>query len=106
MSIWNEIEKLIGQTLVTLDQHKPFDIVGVTERDMVVRPHKNEIERRISRGEIENAFKRFSSTGQLTRSDIREGFSNFNPAYVAAILAKLPGVSHSLRPIRLWIIGK
>jgi hypothetical protein len=106
MNIWIEIEKLKGQTLATLDQHKPFDIVDVTEHDVIVRPHKNEIERKIPRDEIENAFRRLFSVGELTRSDIREEFSNFNPAYVAAIFAKLPGVSHSLRPIRLWITGK
>jgi len=106
MNIWIEIEKLKGQTLTTLDQHKPFDVVDVTEHDVIVRPHKNEVERKIPRDEIEDAFRRLSAVGELTRSDIREEFSNFNPAYVAAIFAKLPGVSHSLRPIRLWITGK
>ena len=105
MSIWIEIQKLKGQTLITLDQRKPFDIVDVTEHAVVVRPHKNDVERKIPRDDIENAFRRLSATGELTRSDIREEFSNFNPAYVAAIFAKLPGVSHSLRPIRLRISG-
>ena len=84
----------------------PFDIVDVTEHGVIVRPHKSEVERKIPRDEIEDAFRRLSAVGELTRSDIREEFSNFNPAYVAAIFAKLPGVSHSLRPIRLWITGK
>ena|SRR5687767_429408 len=106
MNIWTEIKKLKGQTLSNLDQQKPFDIVYVTEHAVIVRPHKNNVERKIPRDEIENAFRRLFAVGELTRSDIREEFSNFNPAYVAAIFAKLPGVSHSLRPIRLWITGK
>jgi hypothetical protein len=106
MNVWIEIEKLKGQTLTTLDQRKLFDIVDVTEHAVIVRPHKNNIERKIQRDDMENAFRRLSATGELTRSDIREEFSNFNPAYVGAIFAKLPGVSHSLRPIRLRITGK
>ncbi len=54
---------------------------------------------------ITDAFKRLVSIGELTRSEIREEFSNFNPAYVAAILAKLPNIKHARKPIRLWITG-
>ena len=106
MDVWIEIGKLKGQTLTTLDQRKPFDVVDVTENAIIVRPHKNDSERKIPRDEIENAFRRLSTMGELTRSDIREQFSNFNPAYVAAIFAALPGVSYSLRPIRLRVAGK
>jgi hypothetical protein len=104
--MWIEIEKLAGQTLVTLDQRKPFDIVEVTDHAVVVRPHKTGIERKIQRDNIEDAFKKLIAIGKLTRSEIREEFSNFNPAYVAAILAQLPNVKHSTKPIRLWMTGK
>ncbi len=105
MNIWVEIEKLAGQTLATLDQRKPFDVVEVSDHDVIVRPHKTGIERKIQRDEIEDAFKRLVAIGELTRSDIREEFSNFNPAYVAAILAQLPNIKYSRKPIRLWITG-
>ena len=100
MNIWVEINKLTGQTLRTLDQRKPFDVVKVTEHAVIVRPHKSEIERPISRDAIENACKRLVVVGEITRTEIHSEFSEFNPAYVAAILAALPEVKHSIRPIR------
>ena len=106
MNIWTEIEKMSGQTLVTLDQHKPFDIVDVTDHVVIVRPHKTGVERKIPRDNIESAFQKLLALGQLTRSEIREEFSNFNPAYVAAILAQLPNIKHSTKPIRLWVAEK
>jgi len=106
MNIWIEINKLTGQTLRTLDRLKSFDVVDVTEHAVIVRPHKNEIERKISRDAIENAYRRLVTSGEITRTEIRENFSQFNPAYVAAILAELPDVKHSIRPIRLWIADK
>ena len=30
MDFWQEVEKLQGKTLVTLDQRKPFDVVAVS----------------------------------------------------------------------------
>jgi hypothetical protein len=105
--MWNEIRKLEGKTLRTLAQKKCFDIIEVTENGVTISPHATQTERLISRHEIENAFQRLTVTGQITRSEIQENFSQFNPAYVAAILAELPTVQHSITPIiRLWIIGK
>jgi hypothetical protein len=101
MSIWIEIEKLKGQTLQTLDQHKSFDIISVNEKAVVIVPHKSFKERPIPRQGIENAYTRLMETGELTRSDIMAEFSEFNPAYVAAILAELPGVRFTTKPISL-----
>ena len=106
MDIWIEVEKLKGQTLRTLDQRKPFDIVDVSEKAIIVRPHKNEVERQISRVDIENAFRRLAAVGEITRSAIRAEFSEYHPAYVAAILAELPSMNHSIHPIRLWMANK
>jgi hypothetical protein len=103
MNIWIEVEKLKGQTLTTLDQRKPFDIVEITENTITVRPHKSETDRQISRDAIEGACKRLITAGEITRTEIHSDFSEFNPAYVVAILAALPEVKHSIRPIRLWI---
>lgn len=106
MNTWDEIKKLTGQTIYTLDQRKPFDIVVVTEHAVIVRPHKSEIERQISRDAIESALRRLLAAGEITRTEIHSEFSEFNPAYVAAILAELPNVKHSIRPIKLWITNK
>lgn len=101
MNCWNEIRKLKGKTLKTLDQGNPFDVVDLTDHSAIVRPHEHGIERTISRDEIENACKELMREGHITRTRIHESYSQLNPAYVAAMLAALPGVSHTTRPIRL-----
>ncbi len=101
MQLWTEIARLERHTLYTLDQRKPFDIVEVKPRAVVVRPHARDVERTISREAIEGAFGELVARGEITRTDIREKYANFNPAYVAAILAALPGVETKLKPILL-----
>lgn len=105
MNIWAEITKLAGRTLSTLDRDKPFDILEISDQALIIRPHETDKERKIRRIEIEDAYRRLAAIGELTRSEIRDEFSNFNPAYVAAILAELPNVNHANKPIRLWISG-
>ena len=106
MNIWDEIKRLQGQTLKTLDQKKPFDIVDVSGHAVIVCPQETHTERPITRNEIESSNRHLLPIGQITRTEIREKFSEYNPAYVAAILAELPNVSHAIRPIRLSISAK
>ncbi|MCX6068446.1 MAG: hypothetical protein NT121_22305, partial [Chloroflexi bacterium] len=82
------------------------DIVAVNEHKVTVRPHETQVERNIPRNQIEDSYHSLALSGQITRVEIHKNFSNFNPAYVAAILAALPGIEHSNTPIRLWIKGK
>jgi hypothetical protein len=100
--IWSEIKKLKGTTLRTLDQNKPFDIVEVTDQNVIVKPHARGIERTVEREAIEDAFGELALRGEIARTDIQDKYSNFNPAYVAAILASLPGVTVLRKPIRLY----
>jgi hypothetical protein len=106
MNYWLEIDKLKGKTLRTLDRGNPFDGVAVTDSDVIVQPHVRDMERKISRKEIEGAFRELSTRRELTRVKIHEQYSEFNTAYVAAILAALPGVEHKIRPIRLYYQSK
>jgi hypothetical protein len=106
MDVWTEIEKLQGKTLKTLAQNKPFDVVLVGQHTVIVRPHARGLERSIRREVIESAFSELALRGELARVEIRDRYTNFNPAYVAAILAALPGVTHSSRPIRLYYRAK
>jgi hypothetical protein len=101
MECWEEIHKLKGRTLKTLDRGNPFDVVDVTERVVVVRPHENNKVRKIGRDRIEGAYKELIAKREITRSEIRSKYSEFNPAYIAAMLANLPGVTHITKPIRL-----
>jgi len=106
MEIWSEIKKLKGTTLKTLDQNRPFDIVEVTDQKIIVKPHTRNIARTIERGAIEDAFGELALRGEITRADIRERYMSFNPAYVAAILATLPGATTLRKPIRLYYEGQ
>ena len=101
MDIWPDVKQLEGKTLHTLDQNKAFDVVAVTEQTVLVQPYASGKERRIKRDEIEPAYQELHTRGVIERADIRERYSNYNPASVAAILAALPGVRHSTKPIRL-----
>lgn len=101
MNVWSVIQQLEGRTLHTLDQNKPFDVVAVTEQTILVQSYASGKERRIKRDEIAPAYEELHTRVVVERADIRERYSNYNSAYVAAILAALPGVRHSVQPIRL-----
>lgn len=102
MNIWQMIKALEGKTLYTLYHRKPFDILDVGERDVVIRVQATGKERTIPKEQIEPAAAYLLSQGSLTRAEIRENFSEANPAYVAAILSKLPDVTYKDRPIELF----
>ena len=106
MNIWMEIKYLKGQTLTTLDQHKPFTVVDVTETTVVIRPLSTKKDRPISREGIEAAMNHLLTTGQLEPKEIDEQFAPRSSIYVAAILSTLPEVKYSINPIRLWISDK
>ena len=106
MNIWMEIKYLKGQTIKTLDQHKPFTIVDVTETTVIVRPLSTNIERPISREGIEAAMRHLLTTGQLEPKEIDSQFAPRSSIYVAAMLSTLPEVKHSVNPIRLWVEDK
>jgi len=99
---WQEVKKLQGQTLKTLDQRKSFDILGATYSCVEIFLHSKKSYRKIYRQEIEGACDELKTRREITRSEIEERHSPRNPAYVAAILATLPGVGYSLNPIRLF----
>lgn len=103
MDCWMQIRALKGKTIRTLDRGNPFDVLDVTENAAIVRPHENMKERNVPREEIESAYNELVAKRELTRVTIREKYSQFNPAYVAAILAALPNVSSRAKPIRLHL---
>jgi hypothetical protein len=101
--VWKEIQALQGHTLRTLDKRKPFDIVSVTENTVLVIPHSTGKERPLPRTGIENAYRRLLAIGRLTLAEIEKEYAPYNPVYVAAILAELPGVKYKLNPIVLLV---
>lgn len=102
MDLWSEIGRLKEQTLRTLSRNNAFDIVEVSRHRVIIIPHATGHERTIASLEIEGAFNEIVSSKEITRNDIQQQHSSFNPAYVAAILAALPDVKVVSRsPIRL-----
>jgi len=106
MNIWMEIRYLKGRTLSTLDQHKAFTIVDVTESTVIIRPSSTKRDRPISREGIEAAMKHLLTAGELSPKEIDDQFVPRSSIYVAAMLSTLPEVQHSVNPIHLWITDK
>jgi len=100
-SYWDEVKNLEGKTLKTLDRGNKFEVHAVTNHSVIVKPLSTGKERLVPRSEIEGAYKELFSNKEITRTVIEAKHSPRNPVYVAAILAELPGVWYSIRPIHL-----
>ena len=96
MDTWDEIRRLQGRRLATLGRWKPFDVVKVGERAVEIVIGSTGSARRVSRREIERAWRELEGRRSLSLPRIRGGHS-----YVAAMLSELPGVTHRRHPIRL-----
>jgi hypothetical protein len=99
---WAEVTKLVGKELKTLDRENPFQVLRITDTTLEIQVGHTGQLRTIQHEEIEDAWRELSTQRKLTRIDIRDQYSEFNPAYVAAILAALPDVTHKIHPIRLY----
>jgi len=103
MNLIEELRKLQGKRLTTLYQNKPFEVTQVSNNQIIIKTSK-EAQRPIPLSEIARALNHLEKRKKLTRSEVKDlGYSEFNPAYVVAILASLPGVKHTLGPIVLTI---
>ncbi len=99
MEFWKLVAALQGKVLQTLYQRRLFNVLLVTASHAIVVPQKTEKNGLVPMKEIEGAYCKLKSTGKLTRVQIEYEFSPRNPAYVAAILANLPGVKFYNDPI-------
>ena len=100
---WRRIAFEIPRKLHTLDEEKPFEITSVTHETIELTVSTGQ-PRSIPRGEVEQAWNELTQTGRIDRERVTK-FANFNVAYVLAILARLPGVSYLLKPLRLMMGG-
>jgi len=96
-----QVRRLVGQEIRTLKRHRPFRIVEMDDEVLHIHVGTTGKPRSVQREEIEGAWEHLVRKGEVTRAEIRQRYSEFNPAYVAAILAALPGVIHQVHPIRL-----
>lgn len=99
MDLYSEIKKLEGMTLKTLRDNKSFDVIDVTRKKVIIEPHESEKERPINWSEIDGAYRQLAANRRITRGEIEERHSPRNPAYVAAMLAELPGVRVTVKPV-------
>ncbi|RLG60212.1 MAG: hypothetical protein DRN95_00225 [Candidatus Hydrothermarchaeota archaeon] len=101
-ALWSEVGKLVGRELKTLDEGKPFRVLKVDDSKVEIFITHTGKPRKIQRNEIQDSWDRLIQKGELSLSDIRqEGYSEYSPTYVAAILVALPGVTYVTNPIRL-----
>jgi hypothetical protein len=103
--VWKFLGGLTGRRFHTLDQRRPFTLEEVGSSGLAVRVEATGFLRTIPRAHFEEAWHRLSESGRLSRTEIHREISLFNPAYVAALLAQVPGIQHRVSPIVL-IVGE
>ena len=107
-NLMGEIEKRCGQTLRTLARRRSFELVAVGPKGLEIRVARSGKARTIPRRELEAAYEalalteRISGTERNSGREIRQMCSEYNPAYIAAVLAQMPEVTFTLHPIVLW----
>jgi hypothetical protein len=101
MDLTVELKNLVGKRLTTLYQNKPFEITEVSNTQIILKTSKDP-QHAIPIKEIATAWHCLLKNKKVTSSGVRDlGGSEFDHAYVVAILANLPGVKHKLGPIVL-----
>ena len=106
MDFWSEVAALNGRELRTLRDKRVFQVLAVTGTSVILHLRSTDKERIVKRVEIEPAYQELRKRGTLSRTAIRDLYSERNPAYVAAILAVLPNCRYTLDPIRVWCSSK
>ena len=101
--MWLQLRNLQGKTLRTLDRRYPFDVVDVTPTQAILKLHRTRKQRRILKDEIVDSFGELKRQGKISRARIEDNYSPRNPAYVAALLSQLEGVTYTIKPIVLRI---
>lgn len=97
---WHEIARLKGETLETLEQHKKFTIVDVTEKNVLVKIEATGLNRSISfKNEIYPACKALYAHREITIQEIQKFWAEFNTSFISSILANLPGVQYKTKPV-------
>jgi len=97
---WFLVAHLVGQELCTLDRQNPFRVMKVGDDALQIEIGTSGKARTIQRQEIETAWEHLARDRKINLAQIRQ-YAAFNPTYIAAMLAALPGVTHQIKPIRL-----
>lgn len=95
------IESLTGKQLTTLDHINPFTVDGIKGKLILITTSTKKPRNVPLQGTID-AYNHIMKHSTLTRAEIRENnYSDWNPAYIAAILASFPEIEYTTKPITL-----
>ena len=95
------IKELTGKNLNTLFQKKRFTVNGI-QGNLILITTSTGTPRNVPLQGTIDAYHHIMKQGILKSTEIRENnFSDWNPAYIAAILASFPEIEHTVRPITL-----
>ncbi|KYC51682.1 MAG: hypothetical protein AMQ74_01043 [Candidatus Methanofastidiosum methylothiophilum] len=97
--MWDTLIKILSdkEYLFTLKEEKPFRIIDYSNKEILIQTTENKL-RKIQRNEIEGPYNYIIKNGKISRSEIQELFSRYNPAYVASILSCHPDIDYQLNP--------
>lgn len=101
----SQIVALIDKPLLTLQQNNPFQIAEMDERNVTIHVDSGDILCLIPVAHLTHSWQLLLKTGKLSLRAIRNQVSPAHPAYLAGILAALPGVRHQTDPIVLVYDG-
>lgn len=91
-SLWDRVRALEGFTLPTVTGRAAFDVASVDDNYVRVVPRSSGKPRPIKREQFERAEALGLATTDVTPIQLRRaGISEFNPAYVAAIIRAAVG---------------
>lgn len=100
------INSLRGKELQTLGQRKPFTLDYLHSNIILIITSTGTSRNVPLEGTID-AYNHIQRRGTLTRAEIRENnYSDWNPAYIAAILASFPEIDYTTGPITLFLKPK
>ncbi|MBE9507113.1 MAG: hypothetical protein IMY86_03615, partial [Chloroflexi bacterium] len=98
---WAEITRLAGRGIRTLGKGAVFDVLDVDDKAVRIKIASTGRDGAIYRRELESMWSVLTQQGELPQTVMRNQYSQFKAAYITAILATLPGVTHQINPVRL-----
>jgi hypothetical protein len=102
MGVWEQIEFLTGQSLKTLDDQQPFEIMENTPGEVQIYIYSTLETRKIRREKIEGAWLQLTRDGSISATEIKSRYSRSCSPYIASILAAMPGISYRTDPTELF----
>lgn len=100
------LQSLVGRSLRTLDRRNPFTTEVVSDAGLEIRRWQSGGTVTVRWNDLEQVRCRLRSRGQLTREAIHREVPTRVLSCIAALLAEIPGVQHTLGPITLRLRAK